>query len=170
MAAKQVTNGRRIVGRSRKSAPRSNLDDREGRHDGSSDVGFGKPPKGTRFKPGVSGNPKGRPKWKDNGMLTDLIGRELYRSVRISQNGETVSMPALQVALRRLVRMGAEGNPKSVETMLKIARDHNLTAAEDERGRIAGMTEEERMRRIMELLERGRRRLLAREEKARIQT
>ena len=27
------------------------------------EIGYGKPPKQTRFKPGQSGNPRGRPKW-----------------------------------------------------------------------------------------------------------
>ena len=32
----------------------------------SYDVGYGKPPASTRFKPGQSGNPKGRPKGANN--------------------------------------------------------------------------------------------------------
>ena len=129
------------------------------------DVGFAKPPKRTQFKPGVSGNPKGRPKWKDRGMLTEMIGTELYRPVRISQNGETQSLPALQVALRRLVRMGAEGNTKSVESMLKIALDHSETMVEFENDRIIKMTPDERASRTFELLTRAKRRLEAREGK-----
>jgi len=139
---------------------------RSGDEDGDYDVGFGKPPKHSQFKPGVSGYPKGRPKWKDRGMLTEMIGKELYRRVRISQNGETLSLPALQVALRRLVRMGAEGHTKSVESMLKIALNHSETLVEFENGRISKMTAEERASRIVELLTRAKRRMEAQEGKA----
>jgi hypothetical protein len=135
--------------------------------DGDYDVGFAKPPKRTQFKPGASGNPKGRPKWKDRGMLTEMIGKELYRPVRITQNGETLSLPALQVALRRLVRMGAEGNSKSVESMLKIALNHSETVLEFENDRISKMTAEERASRVIELLTRAQRRIEAREGKQR---
>jgi hypothetical protein len=128
-------------------------------------VGFGKPPKHSQFKPGVSGYPKGRPKWKDRGTLNEMIGKELYRPVRISQNGQTLSLPAMQVALRRLVRMGAEGHTKSVESMLKIALDHSETVAEFEKGRISKMTAEERAIRITEILTRAQRRIDAREGK-----
>jgi hypothetical protein len=138
---------------------------RAGDEDGDYEVGFGKPPKHSQFKPGVSGYPKGRPKWKDRGMLTEMIGKELYRPIRITQNGETSTLPALQVALRRLVRMGAEGNTKSVESMLKIALSHSETLVEFENDRISKMTAEERASRVVELLTRAQRRIEAREGK-----
>jgi hypothetical protein len=39
---------------------------------GDYQVGYGKPPKHTQFKPGKSGNPQGRPKGTKN-LKTDLI-------------------------------------------------------------------------------------------------
>lgn len=42
-------------------------------------VGYGKPPKNTRFKAGQSGNPKGRPKGQSN--LTKLIELEVKRNM-----------------------------------------------------------------------------------------
>jgi hypothetical protein len=166
MVARRAASGRKKSG-SQKSAngKRRRHDDGEAGNDGDYDVGFGKPPKYTRFKQGVSGNPKGRPKWKAQGMLTAMIGKELYRPIRINQNGETTSMPALQVALRRLVRMGAEGSAKAVEAMLKIAADHSQTVAEDQNDEISQMTPEERASRIIEILESAKRRKLIREAK-----
>jgi len=40
------------------------------------DVGYGKPPKNTRFKAGVSGNPKGRPK-RSPMALAEIVGKVL---------------------------------------------------------------------------------------------
>ena len=133
---------------------------------GDYDVGFAKPPKYTQFKAGASGNPKGRPKWKDGEvMLTEMIGKELHRPLRITQNGQTLSLPAWQVALRRLVRMAAEGNAKAVETVLKIALENSKTVTEYQNSAISKMTLEERASRITEILTRAQRKIDAREEK-----
>ena len=40
----------------------SNREDADQSAEGDYEVGYGKPPKHSRFKPGQSGNPKGRPR------------------------------------------------------------------------------------------------------------
>lgn len=52
------------------------------------EVGYGKPPSATRFKPGQSGNPHGRPKGSKNiqppigeNTLQDIILKEAYRPI-----------------------------------------------------------------------------------------
>jgi len=37
------------------------------------EVGYGKPPKSRRFQPGVSGNPKGRPKRKPLALAETIV-------------------------------------------------------------------------------------------------
>jgi hypothetical protein len=43
------------------------------------DIGYGKPPRRTRFKPGESGNPKGRPKGarSEAAIWREIIGRNI---------------------------------------------------------------------------------------------
>jgi hypothetical protein len=48
-------------------------------------IGYGRPPKATRFKPGVSGNPNGRPKGTRN-LATDLAA-ELGEQITVRENG-----------------------------------------------------------------------------------
>jgi hypothetical protein len=56
-------------------------------------VGYGKPPKHTRFRKGQSGNPKGRPKKNHTNMNelimkeNELIMKEMSTSVTIREGG-----------------------------------------------------------------------------------
>ena len=76
-------------------------------------VGYANPPHHARFKPGVSGNPKGRPKWSEDGQLGQLLGREIYRPMGIQENGRRLSMPAVQIGVRRLAIAAAKGDPSN---------------------------------------------------------
>lgn len=115
-------------------------------------IGYGSPPHRTRFRPGISGNPKGRPKWSEDGQLTRLLGKEIFRPIRIQENGKTKSMPALQVGLRRLVTSAAKGDSMAIMTMMKLAQflDQSLAELKEKAPR---MTNQERMERIKQLFE-----------------
>ena len=66
--------------------------------DKSYDVGFGKPPKNSRFKPGQSGNPKGRPKGA-KGLRTELK-EELSERISVTEGGSVASL-SFEPCLRR---------------------------------------------------------------------
>lgn len=93
---------------------------------GDNDVGYAKPPKHTRFKPGQSGNPRGRPKGAKNKgpksltKLRDLAIREANREVTIQDKQGPVSMPVIQAALRSLALKAAQGNVPAQRLMLDI--------------------------------------------------
>ena len=118
--------------------------------DGDYDVGYGRTPEQTRFKPGVSGNPKGRPRRNRDGHLSGMLEKELYRPIRIKQNNLTSSIPALQASMRNLMMSAAKGDPAAVMSALKIAGnlelDREAKVVED-----PPLTTEERRRRIMEI-------------------
>jgi hypothetical protein len=52
------------------------------------EVGYGKPPKNTRFKKGISGNPTGRPK-KSPDFYAELI-REANSLITINDKGRRI--------------------------------------------------------------------------------
>jgi hypothetical protein len=73
-------------------------------------VGYGKPPKKSRFRKGQSGNPGGRPRGPTAGRAKRLALKEAYRMVRVREGDRVVCVPALGAILRSLVALAAKGN------------------------------------------------------------
>ena len=72
------------------------------------DVGYAKPPSRTRFKPGQSGNPRGRPRGAKN-FVTAIEG-ELRARVTVTENGRRKRVTKREVIAKRLVNRAAEGD------------------------------------------------------------
>ena len=86
----------------------------------SYNVGYGKPPADTRFKKGVSGNPRGRPKGakaKVPGLneerMKALILEEAYRSITVRDGLRNVTVPIAQAVLRSLAVNAVKGQHRS---------------------------------------------------------
>lgn len=79
-------------------------------------VGYCRPPKTTRFKPGQSGNPKGRPKGAmDTHRLIDAI---LNKKVSATIDGVPIRISKKQAMLLRLANNAASGDLKSMQVLL----------------------------------------------------
>ena len=94
------------------------------------EVGYGKPPKATRFKKGQSGNPKGRPKGSRN-FKTDVIAT-LEAPVQLKEKGRVKTVATQQAALLRLREKALSGDGRALDRLLDLARtynDENLTEA-----------------------------------------
>lgn len=83
-------------------------------------VGHGKPPEATRFKPGQSGNPKGRPRGKKyrpevppHERLKSIILEEAYRTIKVNDGPAQVSVPMAQAIVRSLAVTAAKGNTRA---------------------------------------------------------
>jgi len=86
------------------------------------EVGYGKPPIQSRFKPGQSGNPLGRPKGSrkkpnmpalNEERLKSIILEEAYRSIRINDSDRQISIPMAQAIVRSLAVNAAKGNQRA---------------------------------------------------------
>jgi hypothetical protein len=86
------------------------------------EVGYGKPPVETRFKPGQSGNPSGRPRGArkkpavpslNEERLKSIILEEAYRTISINDVHGQVSIPMAQAIVRSLAVNAAKGNPRA---------------------------------------------------------
>ena len=83
------------------------------------DVGYGKPPKNNRFKPGVSGNPKGRPK-RTQMALAQIIGDALKASIEYRDQGRTRITSRLELRLKLLVDRAVKGSVSDATRILEV--------------------------------------------------
>ena len=96
----------------RRSLPRVRLKPkaREG------DVGYGRPPPAHWFKPGQSGNPRGRPKGAKN--ESTILREVLTRKVTIRSGGRTRKISVLEGIHLRIAEDSLKGNTKSATFLL----------------------------------------------------
>jgi Family of unknown function (DUF5681) len=82
------------------------------------DIGYGRPPLSTRFGPGKSGNPKGRPRGRKS---VDAIMKEIMRQkIAVTENGMTRRIPVLEAMLRRRVHDALRGDTKAMNFLLSL--------------------------------------------------
>ena len=84
------------------------------------EVGYGKPPQSTRFKPGQSGNPKGKPKGAKN--LAIIVNNAIKEKVVVNENGKRKTISKLEVAVRQLVNKAAIGDQKAMMQLLPLVQ------------------------------------------------
>jgi hypothetical protein len=92
------------------------------------DVGYGKPPKHSRFKPGNNANPKGRPKRKPV-AIADIIDNVLNGLAEYRERGRTKKARRRELTIKTHVRLALSGNLKSIETILML-RAHAQTSSD----------------------------------------
>jgi hypothetical protein len=95
------------------------------------EVGFGKPPKHTRFKKGRSGNPKGRPRKKPD--LYSELAKVLREKVTITVDGQPEKVSVQQALLRRLRDEALRGELWAGKLLQKVIRALPESGSEYER-------------------------------------
>lgn len=91
-------------------------DDKNAPDDGA--LGYCKPPKAHQFKPGQSGNPKGRPKGPGN--LLKLIGKHAAKKVTVIENGEQKKMAKMDVVISAMFNKAAKGDVAAARLLANL--------------------------------------------------
>ena len=82
------------------------------------EVGYGKPPQHAQFKPGRSGNPKGRAKGALN-LKTDLT-EELSERIRIREGTKERSVTKQRAMLKALLAKALKGDTRAIAVLLSL--------------------------------------------------
>jgi hypothetical protein len=85
------------------------------------EVGYGKPPRHTRFSKGQSGNPRGRPKESKN--LATLLKEALNEHVIVAENGGRRKITMREAIIKQLVKRSATADLRATKILLDLVRD-----------------------------------------------
>ncbi|MGA7324132.1 MAG: DUF5681 domain-containing protein [Rhodomicrobium sp.] len=83
-------------------------------------TGYRHPPLATRFRPGTSGNPRGRPKGARS--LATVLASTLAERVVVTENGRRKRITKLEAAVKQLVNRAASGEPRSMSLLLALVQ------------------------------------------------
>ena len=114
------------------------------------EVGNKKPPKEFQFKPGQSGNHKGRPMGSKS--FEAKVQKELEKKVTVNKNGKSVKMSKLDVGVTRLVDRFMAGDLKSTAIIIGLGKKNEKPKAGDEVAEEVVLPDEPNLEFILERL------------------
>jgi Family of unknown function (DUF5681) len=103
-------------------------------------VGYGRPPEHSRFKPGTSGNPKGRPKVpKSLGSAVDAF---LSEKITVTEQGRIQKIAKRDVIAKQLVNKAASGDLAAIRFLTQVLEANAVAKAKQAVGGEATATSE----------------------------
>jgi hypothetical protein len=90
---------------------------------GEYEVGYGRPPEQTRFRPGQSGNPNGRPKGTKNVAVMARVALE--RKVHVVAKGVRKKMTVREVSLRKVADKALAGDQRALAFLFALTREQS---------------------------------------------
>ena len=88
----------------------------------TSTVGYMNPPEHTRFKKGKSGNPRGRPRKRED--LNTVLHRVLNRKVRIKDNDQ--KLPIRDALMWKLLELALQGDKQAMALQRRIINESGI--------------------------------------------
>lgn len=93
-------------------------DPRERKNPGKTAVGYCRPPEHSRFKPGQSGNPSGKPKGTRD--MATIAQEALDEIVTVDIAGKSRKLTKRELVIRALVNKAAKGDLRACATLLEL--------------------------------------------------
>jgi len=84
-------------------------------------VGYGKPPRSTRFQPGRSGNPRGRPMKSES---KSIIAKALNQPVAVTVEGKRKTISAAEALIRQQMQKALAGDPACAKHIIQLLKDN----------------------------------------------
>jgi hypothetical protein len=109
---------------SRLSKPSQPNGDHSLDHSSASSVGYGRPPARTQFKPGQSGNPKGRRKGQRNAHT--ILEDTLNQRITIREGDRTRSLTKLDGVFLTMVAGALKGDTKALASLITTMRSFGM--------------------------------------------
>lgn len=111
--------------------------------DGHQQVGYRKPPAAHQFKPGQSGNPKGRPRKTNTSIIpkaqglgvasqptNQIVLAEGNRKIAFRENGKAIELSAMQLVIRAAYAAAMRGDRWALRLLME--RNHLIESSERE--------------------------------------
>lgn len=92
-------------------------------------VGYARPPKSGQFKPGQSGNLKGRP--KGPGSLHKMIAKQAAKKVVVKENGVEKKMAKLDLVIAAMFSKASKGDVAAARLLTSLVLAATQLAGDD---------------------------------------
>jgi hypothetical protein len=89
-------------------------------------IGYRRPPRHSRFRPGQSGNPRGRPPGVKS--LSDIVRKIIGQKVTVTENGRARRIPRLEAILLRAAGEASRGDPPALRMLLQLTERYGESA------------------------------------------
>src|ERR1700704_4200768 len=89
--------------------------------DASSDVGYGKPPKATRFRKGRSGNPKGRQRGDEN--LLSVFKRMVTKRIKIREDDKSRTITMADAIILQNYKSALQKDQIAMSNIIRLAEE-----------------------------------------------
>src|SRR5271163_117687 len=89
---------------------------------------YQRPPRQGQFKPGQTGNPRGRPKGSKN--IRTYVTEHLNKKIPVIEEGKTRKISRAEAIAIQLVNQAAKGEPKGLAAVISLTREFDAAVGE----------------------------------------